>query len=173
MDPLIKNGSPAPEVTITDLEGRQHTLAEYAGKVTVLIFWSAECHWSKRADEALLPMRTNWGEDVAILWIAPNANETRQDIEAAASSRKIAPVILDQDQTLARTFGASITPEAYVFDRAGILRYQGGFDDANFRNPEPTRNYLWEAVQSILAGEHPTPASTKAYGCTIVFNTEE
>lgn len=170
MDTLIKNGSPAPQFQMTDLEGRKHTLADYAGKVVVLNFWSGECTWSKRADTALKHMLETWGEDVVVLRIASNANETFQFLTNVSHSREIDPLILDQEQELARLFGAAITPEVFVFDRNGILRYQGAFDNANFRAPEPTRNYLWEAVQAILDGEHPTPAATKAYGCTIVFN---
>jgi peroxiredoxin len=173
MDTVIKNGSPAPDIQMTDLNGQPHTLADYAGKVVVLNFWSAECPWSERADKALMPMINTWGEDVVILWIASNASETPQQIEEVSRSRAIAPVILDQEQKLVHLFGAKITPEVFVFDRAGILRYQGGVDNANFRTPEPTRNYLWEAVQSILAGEHPTPAATKAYGCTIVYHSTD
>ena len=173
MDTLIRTGSPAPQFEMTDLNGHLHTLANNAGKICVLIFWSAECSWSERADHALQSMQAAWGKQVVVFRIASNANETHQLIYTVSKERKIEPMILDTQQTLANLFQAQITPEVFVFDGGGILRYQGGFDNANFRQPEPTRNYLWEAVQSIIAGENPTPQSTKAYGCTIVFNTEE
>jgi peroxiredoxin len=170
MDSVMKNGSDAPEIIMTDLEGRQHTLAEYKGKVVALVFWSAECPWSSRADESLQPMLDSWGEDVVVLTVASNANETEEEIREAAAERGISPLILDQQQELAQTLGAKITPEAFVFDREGVLRYMGAFDDANFRQPEPTCNYLWEAVESVLIGERPVPSVTNAYGCTIVYD---
>lgn len=170
MDSVIKNGSPVPEFVMTDLEGRQHTLADFTGKVVILVFWSAECPWSTRADGALKHMLETWGEDVVLLPVASNANETEQEIRQAASERGVSLLMLDSQQEIARLFGAKITPEVFVFDQDGILRYMGGFDNANFRSPEPTHNYLWEAVESVLAGERPTPAATKAYGCTIVFD---
>lgn len=173
MDTMIKTGSPAPEFTMTDLNGRTHTLADYAGKICALIFWSAECSWSERADKALQSMRAAWGKQVEILRIASNANETSQIIHNVSQERGIDLMILDPEQSLAQLFGAQITPEVFVFNEKGILRYQGGFDNASFRQPEPTRNYLWEAVQSLLAGENPTPQATKPYGCTIVYHAED
>ena len=83
--------------------------------------------------------------------------------------RAVSPLISDAQQEVARLFGANITPEVFVFDREGTLRYQGGFSNANFRNPEPTRNYLGEAVEAILDGKRPDPASREAYGCTVVY----
>ena len=76
---------------------------------------------------------------------------------------------MDEGGEVARLYRGTITPEVFLIDREGILRYQGAFDDANFRQPEPTRNYLWEAVECVLADENPVPGEIPAYGCTIVF----
>ena len=78
--------------------------------------------------------------------------------------------IRDPGAETAKALGAAITPEVFVIDKKGVLRYRGAFDDANFRQPEPTRNYLWEAVEAVLAGENPLPAEIPAYGCTIVLS---
>lgn len=173
MDTVKHIGSPAPEIEMTDLEGRQHTLADYSGKVVALIFWSAECPWSARADKGLKHMLETWGDEVVVLPVASNANETEEEIRQAAAEREVSPLILDPQQEIARLFDAKITPEVFVFDREGVLRYKGGFDNANFRNPEPTRNYFWEAVEEVLAGERPSQTSRQAYGCTVVYNTGE
>ncbi|RPJ37924.1 MAG: hypothetical protein EHM21_17600 [Chloroflexi bacterium] len=60
------------------------------------------------------------------------------------------------------------TPHLFLVDGSGILRYQGAFDDVNFRQREPTRNYVEEAVQSLLKGEKILVTETAAYGCAIV-----
>ncbi|MBN2046001.1 MAG: redoxin domain-containing protein [Anaerolineales bacterium] len=172
MDPIIKTGAPAPSFTLKDLEGKSHTLSDYHGKLAVIVFWSAECPWSSRADHTLNQMRLEWGEDIAVLAIASNANESLEEKTAAASARGVSLVLLDEKGRVARLFGAMITPEVFLIDQEGILRYQGAFDDASFRQPEPTRNYLWEAVEAVLADENPVPSEVPSYGCTIVLPPE-
>jgi peroxiredoxin len=170
MDPIIKTGSPAPNFTLNSLDGTRHNLESLKGKIVVLNFWSAECPWSARSDETLKEMADKWGSKVVLLTLAPNANETMETIRTSAQQREISLVLLDENQSVSRLYGAQITPQVYVIDPQGILRYQGGFDNANFRNPEPTCNYLWEAVEALLSGELPSPSENPAYGCAIVYN---
>lgn len=169
MAPLIKTGEPAPNFTLIDLDEQPHRLTDSRGRITVLVFWSAECPWSYRADVALGLMKAEWGDAVAVLSIAANAHEELEDQRITAEQHGVSPVLLDPKQKTAAAYGATITPEVFVIDAEGKLRYQGAFDDANFRQPEPTRNYLFEAVEALLAGENPVPDVIPAYGCTIVF----
>ena len=169
MDPVIKTGAAAPDFTLKDLEDNHHSLVDHRGKITVIIFWSAECPWSARADKTLNRMKSEWGSNVVVLTIAANTNESVEEKTEAASERGISPLLLDEKGLVAKLFGAAITPEVYLIDQEGILRYQGAFDDANFRQPEPSRNYLWEAVEAVLADENPVPGEVPAYGCTIVM----
>ncbi len=168
MDTVIKTGEGAPDFSLADLEDTLHTLSRYQGQIVVLVFWSAECPWSARADKTLNKMRSEWGEDVAVLVIAANANETRAEMQEAATARGVKILLLDAGAKIANIYGAAITPEVFLIDREGVLRYQGAFDDASFRQPEPARNYLWEAVESLLANENPVPGEIPAYGCTII-----
>lgn len=169
MDPVIKAGRPAPNFTLNDLERNPHTLADYHGRIVVLVFWSAECPWSARADRATSKMQAEWGREVVVLTIASNTNESEEEKTRAAKERDVSTLLLDPGATTAKTYGATITPEVFVIDPEGILRYYGAFNDANFRQPEPNRNHLWEAVEAVLADENPVPGEIPAYGCTIMF----
>lgn len=167
----MKIGQMVPDLALSDLDGRLHRLSEYRGRVVVLVFWSAECPWARRADDALAAMQVEWPADqVVVLSIASNANEGIEELQAAAAARQVSPLLLDRDQQAARQFGATITPEVFVVAPDGRLRYHGAFNDATFRQPEPTTNYLWEAVGALLSGENPVPGHYPPYGCTIVFS---
>jgi peroxiredoxin len=37
------NGKPAPDFTVTDLEGKKHKLSDYRGKDVMLVFWATWC----------------------------------------------------------------------------------------------------------------------------------
>ena len=53
-------------------------------------------------------------------------------------------------------------------DREGILRYRGAVDDVTFRQGNPTRFFLEEAVEALLDGRLPELTEMPAYGCAIV-----
>jgi peroxiredoxin len=171
MDTVIKTGAPAPDFALPDLDGKTHSLKATRGKIVAINFWSVECPWAKRADEEILSMLETWGEEVVLLSIASNANETLEQIVEEAEARGISPILQDAEQEVAKAYGAVTTPHIFVIDREGVLRYQGGFNDRTFRQLEPTVNYLKMAVDALLAGEMPDPADTPPYGCTVVYHS--
>ncbi len=168
MDTLIPNGQPAPDFTLPDLKGNPHSLSAYRGRVVVVNFWSAECPWAKRADEALTGYRSTWGDDVILLSVASNANEPPELLARVSAERGLPVVLQDASQRVADLYGAETTPHLYVIDREGILRYQGALDDVTFRRREATRAYLEKAVATVLGGRLPDPEQTLPYGCSLV-----
>ena len=164
---------PAPLFKLLDLEGEQHELKNYVGKIVILNFWSAEGPWAKKGDESILPMVEKWEKDVVLLSIASNANEGKELIREESALRKLPILLHDNNQEVATLYHAVTTPHIFVIDGEGILKYQGALSDVNFRQPEPTINYLELAVDSLLIGENPDPSEVPSYGCTVVYNKVE
>lgn len=171
MDALIPINQPAPLFELPDLEGRIHALRDYRGRIVILNFWSAECPWVERADQALQPLLREWGEQVVYLPIAANPNESLEEIQQAARQRGLGVVLLDPEQRAVEAYGAQTTPHFFVIDGTGVLRYQGALDDITFRQRAPRQAYLANAVAAILVGELPRYAQTNPYGCAIVAKT--
>ena len=161
---------PAPDFALPDLHGRIHRLSDYRGQIVIVNFWSCECPHSERTDKAILSMFVQWREasPVTMLSIASNRNETAEALQAAAESRRLPAVLLDADCSVADLFNAQTTPHVFVIDREGILRYRGPVDNVTFRQRNPTRFFLDEAVESLLDGHLPVAAESPAYGCAIV-----
>jgi len=104
--------------------------------------------------------------------IACNPNELDEAIRSAAAARGVPFVLLDRDQAVTRLLGGVTTPHFSLVDAEGVLRYRGGLDDVSFAQRTPTRNYLAEAVASVLAGRAPDPAETPSFGCAIVWEMD-
>ncbi len=170
MDAVATVGETAPAFNLEDLDGNQHSLEEAAGQVVALTFWSAECPWSRKADEYIAEqgLEADWGSAVHHWRIASNVNEEVQALNNAADEREVEPVLIDPDHEVADMYGAKTTPHVFVIDAEGILRYAGALNDATWREPDPTRNYLAEAVEAARQGQSPEPAETPGRGCTIV-----
>jgi peroxiredoxin len=168
MDPLARISQPAPDFSLSDLDGKVHHLSDQLGRIVVLNFWSAGCPWMQRVDVPLNSLRSTWPQDVVYWPIASNANESLEEIAVVAKQRELPLVLLDGDQAIADLYGAGTTPHFFVIDRDGVLRYAGAYDDVSFRQRTPTRSFLEEAIVALLAGLEPDPSETPAYGCSLV-----
>lgn len=164
----MKLNQPVPDFELPDLNGKLHRLSDHRGRILIVNFWSCECPHSERIDKAILSMFVQWQDDVAMLTIASNCNETAEALREAAESRRLPNVLHDANCEAADLFGAQTTPHVFILDRDGILRYRGAVDDVTFRQRTPTRFFLNEVVESLLAGQLPALTETPAYGCAIV-----
>lgn len=158
----------APGFELPDLQGVPHNLSDFRGRIVIINFWSAECPHSERTDQYLLPFLENWGEEVVLLSVASNRNESVQMVAEAAEARGVPQVLIDSEHVVADLYGALTTPHIFVLDREGILRYRGAVDDITFRHREAPRFFLRDAVQALLDGQLPPLSEMPSYGCAIV-----
>jgi peroxiredoxin len=168
MDSLVVIGQVVPDFMLNDFDGKIHSPHSVRGKILVLVFWSAECPWSERADMLIESWRGDWGEQVEVWMIASNANESEELLQQVAKERHQGTVLLDSDHQIADQFGALTTPHCFVIDVDGSLRYRGALDDTTFRQRVATKYFLKDAVSAVLVGDPVDPADTPGFGCTIV-----
>lgn len=158
----------APDFRLPDLQGNFHSLSDLLGRIVIINFWSAECPHSERGDRSTMACLVQWGQEVQLLSVASNRNESAAMIEEAARARRLPLVLIDADHAVADLYEAVTTPHVFVVDRAGILRYRGALDDVTFRQRKATRFFLEEAVEALLEDRMPELQETRAYGCAIV-----
>jgi alkyl hydroperoxide reductase subunit AhpC len=101
-------------------------------------------------------------KDVLFVGIHSDQLETAEEIRVHARKHEHAfPMIPDADAEVARLFEARRTPEAFLLDREGKLRYRGRIA-AKIGTPD-----LRNALHALLAGRKIQPEETKAFGCAI------
>lgn len=164
---------PAPDFELPDLNGDRLRLSDLRGKIVILNFWSCECPHSERTDRQIMAMFVQWKDDVVFLPVASNRIESVEAITESARIRHLPLVLMDMDQQVADLYEAVTTPQVFVIDREGILRYAGAVDDTSFARKRPTRFYLDEAVEALLSGHLPPIGETRSYGCAIVREAVE
>jgi thioredoxin-related protein len=74
---------------------------------------------------------------------------------------------LDGKNVLADAFGASRTPECYLFDKKGVLVYHGAIDDSPGDQTQVKRHHLQSAIDEMTAGKEVTVKETRSVGCSI------
>ena len=111
-------------------------------------------------------------KSVAFIAINANAQDGRERVATHARQHAIPfPVVKDAGNKVADQLGARRTPEAFLVDSSGVIRYQGRIDDQfgiGYARPgKPTRRDLAVALDEILEKKAVSKARTEAAGCYI------
>ena len=137
-------------------------------KATVLMFIATQCPVSNAYNERMAAVAKDYaGKGVAFLGINSNSTEPVEEIAAHAKKHGFSfPVLKDTNNVQADFFGASHTPEIYVYDAGWRLRYHGSIDDSQNVGAVKTTG-LRNALDALVAGKDVAVAETRAFGCSI------
>ncbi len=175
-------GSPAPNFTATDSNGKPVSLADFKGKTVVLEWTNNECpfvrkHYGSGNMQGLQADAT--GDGIVWLSIASSPPGMQGHVDASkanaivsSTGAKPTAVVLDHDSKIARAYQARVTPHMYIVDPQGTLVYMGGIDDKPTANPADipgAKNYVREALSELKAGKPVSAPTTRAYGCTVHY----
>jgi hypothetical protein len=153
---------------VTLFAGAAPTSFPTRDRITVMVFLSTVCPISNDYNDRMSALYRELSAK-GVQWLAINANQNEPWSEVDQHRQQAGypfPVWKDRNNVVADRVGASVTPEVFIFDKAGVLRYQGHIDDS--RNPARAQVAgLKTAVEQLLAGQPVTKVQTKAFGCTI------
>jgi hypothetical protein len=171
----LGSAAPMADVKMKGVDGRELSIAEVAGpKGTLVLFTCNHCPWVKAWEKRIVELGNGAGRQ-GIGMIAINANdevaypEDRfEEMQKRARQRGMRfPYVVDASSDMARAFGATRTPEAFLFDKSGRLVYHGAIDD-NAREPGKVKaRYLRDALDAVSQGREVAVKETKALGCSI------
>jgi len=149
----------------TALDGRSVSLrpplAEH--KAVVVVFLSTVCPYARYFASHLRELDERYGPR-GVLFVGVNTNGWESKDEVAESAQKNGfafAMVKDDDHALARLLGARVTPEAFLIDASGHLRYRGWVKS---RQEAPD---LQRALDDLLEGRAVRRAETKAFGCAV------
>ncbi|MBX9791625.1 MAG: redoxin domain-containing protein [Pirellulales bacterium] len=166
-------GRPINSFTLPDVHGREQTLAALRGDgPLVVLFVGVECPLVGQYMPRIVELAAAYAKQgVRFVAIDANRQDSLAELVAFGQRHKLElPILKDPSGEVARQFGATRTPEAFVVDAAGRVRYHGRIDDqygVGFLRPQPTRRDLALALDDLLAGREPAVAETPAAGCLI------
>jgi peroxiredoxin len=164
----------APAFDLPGVDGRSHSLEEYAdAPVLVLVQSCNHCPyvlaWEGRINDL---QRAYADRGVRIVAISSNdaeaypADSFEAMQEHAREAGYVFDYLYDESQEVARALGSERTPEAFVYDADRRLVYHGTVDD-NRDETAVTTHYLRDAIEAALAGETPAVTDTPPVGCTV------
>ena len=171
-------GAKAPGFSLVNaVDGKTYAFKPGDGKLSVVFFTCNQCPYAKAFEPRLIQIANDYRtKGVSFYAIDPNddnryAEETLASMKDRAVSKGYPyPYLKDGDSSIARAYGARVTPHVYVIDPSGVVRYVGYVDDSA-RPEERSKTGLTDALDSLLANRPVTLTSTHAFGCTIKFRS--
>jgi peroxiredoxin len=160
-------GDRAPEFSLPDTAGQEHSLATPA----VVVFTCNHCPYALAWHDRLADAARDY-PDVRFYAINPNDAERYPRDSLAAMRERVQnedwpmPYLRDESQEVARAFGAKTTPDVFVLDADGQLRYRGA-PDPDHQDPSLNATWLREALDAVLAGEEVGRPETDPIGCSV------
>lgn len=169
-------GSEAPGFELLGTDGTTHALVDGDGtQATVIVFTCNHCPYAIAWHDRIARAARDYADrGVRFLAVNPNDSDRYPRDSYEAMQKRVArepgawpmPYLHDSTQAVARAYDAKTTPDVFVLDGAGRLRYRGA-PDADYEDEGQDAGWLRDALDAVLAGRDPDRAETRPVGCSI------
>ncbi|MBS1262742.1 MAG: Thiol-disulfide oxidoreductase ResA [Calditrichaeota bacterium] len=171
---------PGRDLMFRNVDGSTVRLSDVKGeRGTLVIITCNHCPFVKAWEQRTVALANKAQEDgYGVIALNPNDPSEYEEESFEANVRRAAaagmnyPYAVDKGSKLAAMYGATRTPEFFLFDENDMLIYHGAIDD-NAQDPERVRShYLMDALIADMNGDPIEPAETKSVGCSIKWYGE-
>lgn len=173
-------GSYAPDFELPGIDQAVHHLARYLEKYRAVgvIFMCNHCPDVKSCIDHLKQIQADF-ESVGFTLIGINPNDANSYPEDSFENMKTFgddnqlnfPYLRDPTQDVARSFGAVVTPQAFLLDHQGVVRYNGSIEINSQAKESAQTPYLRNAIASLLKGEQIDTTVTPPVGCSLKWRS--
>ena len=189
--PMLPIGAQAPDFDLEGVDGKHHSLKDYAdAKALLIVFTCNHCPTAQAYESRLKAIAAEYQpKGVAVVAISPNdpdavrldelgytdLTDSFEDMKIRARDAEFNfPYLYDGDKHgVARAYGPNATPVAYVFDRDRALRYVGRIDDSERESLVKVHD-VRKALDALLAGKEVVAATqARAFGCSTKWSDKE
>lgn len=172
----IGDNAPRTDLKMESIDGKKLSLADLKMDNGLCVIYSCNtCPWVVAWEDRYNELFKECAEK-NIGFVLVNSNEAKREDEDSleemiAHAKEKAYLnfayVVDENHVLADAFGATKTPDVFLFDGDLKLAYKGAIDDNSKNKDGVEEPYLKKAIEAVATGKKPEPATTKALGCSI------
>jgi len=172
----VSVGDKAPTFSgIPAVQGDQDTsltLGDIKEDVVVLVFLGNHCPVVRAYEDRIIDFTSDYkGKNVKVVGVSVNDLDSDRlpAIKDYIKENKSNYVYgYDESQQIGRAYGATNTPQFFVFDKDRVIRYMGAMDDSQ-NEAKVKKTYLRDAVDALLKGETVEVSETRPVGCGVKY----
>lgn len=167
-------GTKCPQFNLPATDGKFYSVDSFSGKKFLIVIFSCNhCPYVQAYEDRIIEIQRDYNEHLSIVAISSNETENYPEDsfekmkERASQKGFNFPYLFDESQEIAKAFGATHTPEIFLFDSERELAFHGKIDD-NWQEPKNVKSpYLRNAINELIEGKKISVPETFTIGCTI------
>lgn len=173
-------GQKAPDFNLKNVDGEQYNFENIkdangnAPKGYIIVFTCNTCPYAVASEQRLIDLHNTYApKGYPLVAIQPNDPAAQPDDSFEKMQERAQEMgfpflyLFDEGQKIYPQYGATRTPEVFLLNADRIVRYHGAIDDSVRDAEAVEEKFLEKAIEALEKGEMPSPAETKAVGCTI------
>lgn len=174
---ILKTNEKAPPFKLKGVDGKMYSLEDFNCKCALVVFICNHCPYVKACINDLINLQNSFATSELKL-VGINSNDSDYQEEGFDNMVKFAekyelnfPYLIDDTQTVARAYGATCTPDPFLFDHQKRLVFHGRINDAT--DPEAIAKIpiMKNNVVKVLAGKTLEKDFDPSIGCSIKWKT--
>ncbi len=170
----LKIGSATSDFQLLATDGKTYSLKSFADKKALIVIFSCNhCPYVQAYEDRIIEIQKDYAKDAQVIAISSNEDinypeDSFDNMKKRAKEKGFNfPYLHDETQSIAKAYGATHTPEIFLFDRERKLVFHGKIDD-NWQEPKNVQQkYLRNALDELLSGKQISVPETFTIGCTI------
>lgn len=178
----VDTGDKAPAFTLTTVEGKSVSLADFKGQYVVLEWTNPHCPFVKKFyDVGAMQEHQNKAKGMDVAWLVINSTSPEHGDFKSAEAMKSwgkdknvkAHMLLDKDGKVGKAYAAATTPHMFIIDPEGTVIYQGAIDSIRSADSDDIAkadNYVMAALTAAKDGKPVEKDRTRPYGCSVKYN---
>ena len=168
-------GDIAEDFSLKNTDGRMVSLSDYHDvHGFIVVFTCNTCPFAVKYEDRVNDLAKKYkSKGYVLLAINSNDPEVQPDDTYSKMQTKakaegfVFPYLVDEGQKIYPQYGATKTPHVFLLDKNLVVKYIGAIDDNSDDASAVKEKYLENAIASLENGKDPSPAVTKAIGCSI------
>jgi len=171
----IPFGQKAHDFSLLGIDGLTYSLKSFEGSAAlVVVFMCNHCPYVQAAWDRLVALQTKY-RDSGVRFVGINSNDSKNYTEDsyekmksyAAEKKHNFPYLVDDTQEVANAYGATCTPDIFVYDANFELAYHGRIDDNWQEVDKVTKNDLDQAISAVITATPVEKDQKPSMGCSI------
>ncbi len=170
----LKAGDQAPDFDLIGIDDKNHSLNSYKDFDGLLvIFICNHCPYVKAKVDAINEIHEKFKDRVALVGINSNdptnyPDDNFENMKKVAREKGIKyDYLVDDSQEIAKKYGATCTPDPFLFDKERKLVFHGRIDNAMNPDDTATEKTMISNIEKLLAGEKIEKNFDPSIGCSI------